>query len=576
MTITVKHTKVSAIADGADTSLVRPSDWNADHALTGLGTAAELNAGVANGAATLDAGGTVPLSQIPASIQGTLNYQGTWNASTNTPTLTSSVGTKGYLYAVSVAGSTNLNGITDWKVGDMAVYSGSVWQKIDNTDAVTSVNGYTGAVVLANSDIAGFGTMSTQNANAVAVTGGSVNGTTLGASTPAAAKVTTLDVANGLTLAAAPGTAGQLLTSAGTGAVPTWSAPPSGFGFKNRLINGAMTIDQRNAGASVTLPSSAVYTVDRWAGYCTQSSKLTAQQNAGAVTPPAGFSNYLGLTSASAYSVVASDLFELFQPIEGVNIADLAWGTASAKDVTLTFKVYSSLTGTFGGGLVNSGNTRNYPFTYSVPVANTWTDISVTVPGSTSGTWLTNNGIGINVLFGLGAGSNFTATANAWNNTTNGILPTGAVSVVGTNAAKFYITGVQLEVGSKATTFDVRDYGREFIMCQRYFCQSYPYGNVAGTNNGGQAAINALNGQDGNQIPGVRFPVEMRSAPTTTIYSCSGTAATLSNTSLADAPNAGTWGFTTAAASGSRAVVGAGGLAAATAYVYHYVASAEL
>lgn len=152
MAITVKHNKVSTIPDSADTDLVRPSDWNADHTLTGFGTAAELNAGVANGVATLDSSGKVPTSQIP--LQGDLNYQGTWNANTNTPTLTSSTGTKGYYYVVDVAGSTNLNGITDWQVGDWAIFNGSVWQKVDNTDAVTSVNGQVGAVVLTTTNIA--------------------------------------------------------------------------------------------------------------------------------------------------------------------------------------------------------------------------------------------------------------------------------------------------------------------------------------------------------------------------------------------------------------------------------------
>jgi hypothetical protein len=192
MAITVKHTKVSTIPDGDDTSVVRPSDWNADHQLTGtipvdnggtgaatltgyvkgngtaamtaaftipntditgLGTASTKDSGVANGVATLDGSGTVPINQLPAAVLGALSYQGTWNASTNTPTLTSSVGTKGYYYVVSVAGSTNLNGITDWVVGDWAVYNGTAWQKVDNTDAVTSVNGYTGTVVLTAADV---------------------------------------------------------------------------------------------------------------------------------------------------------------------------------------------------------------------------------------------------------------------------------------------------------------------------------------------------------------------------------------------------------------------------------------
>ena len=176
MAITVKHTKVSTVPDTADTSLVRPSDWNADHTLTGLGTMAEQDANNVNitggsisgatvsgyipttekaqplGVATLDAGGKVPTSQIP--LQGDLNYQGAWNASTNSPTLTSSTGTKGYYYVVSVAGTTNLDGITDWQVGDWAIFNGSVWQKVDNTDAVTSVNGFTGAVVLTTTNVA--------------------------------------------------------------------------------------------------------------------------------------------------------------------------------------------------------------------------------------------------------------------------------------------------------------------------------------------------------------------------------------------------------------------------------------
>jgi hypothetical protein len=193
MAITVKHLKVSTIPDAGDDSLIEPSDWNNDHALTGtvevanggtgastltgyvkgtgttamtaastipntditgLGTASTKDAGVALGVATLDAGGKVPVSELPAAVLGALSYQGTWDASTNTPTLTSSVGTKGYYYVVSVAGNTNLNGITDWLVGDWAVYNGSIWQKVDNTETVTSVNGQTGAVVLTTTNVA--------------------------------------------------------------------------------------------------------------------------------------------------------------------------------------------------------------------------------------------------------------------------------------------------------------------------------------------------------------------------------------------------------------------------------------
>ena len=329
MAITVKHNKVSTIPDGDDTSVVRPSDWNADHTLTGtipvdnggtgaatltgyvygngtsamtaattipntsitgLGTASTKDAGVANGVATLDSGGTVPLSQLPP--LGDLNYQGAWNANTNTPTLTSSVGTKGYYYVVSVAGTTNLNGITDWQVGDWAVFNGSVWQKIDNTDAVTSVNGYTGTVVLtqtdisgtvptsrtitagtgltgggdlsanrtlaiattgvtattygsassvpviavntqgqitsatnttiaiANTQVSGLGTMSTQNANNVTITGGTLNAVAIGQSTAGDGSFDVL-TANVTRLTNVTSSAGIVITGTFTGSSPT-------------------------------------------------------------------------------------------------------------------------------------------------------------------------------------------------------------------------------------------------------------------------------------------------------------------------------------------------------------------
>jgi hypothetical protein len=306
MAITVKHSKVSTIPDGDDSSVVRPSDWNADHQLvgtipvenggtgvatltgyvkgngtsnmtasstipntdvTGLGTMSTQNAnnvaitgGSISGAtvsgyiptsekaqplgvATLDAGGKVPTSQIP--MQGDLNYQGTWNASTNTPTLTSSVGTQGYYYVVDVAGSTNLNGITDWKVGDWAIFNGSIWQKVDNTDAVTSVNGQVGTVVLTNTDISGFGTMSTQNANSVAITGGAINGTTIGATTASTGAFTTATASTSVTtpIVQATNSAGLALrNSAGTTQISM-----GGGGGDNVTISVATNINGANA-----------------------------------------------------------------------------------------------------------------------------------------------------------------------------------------------------------------------------------------------------------------------------------------------------------------------------------------
>jgi hypothetical protein len=241
------------------------------------------------------------------------------------------------------------------------------------------------------------------------------------------------------------------------------------FGFKNRIINGAMVIDQRNSGASVSTSSgSSIYSVDRWKLVYTQTNKYTAQQNAGSVTPPVGFVNYLGITSSSAYTPVAADYFQITQAIEGLNIADLGWGTVNAKTVTFSFWAYSSLTGTFGGCLNNANGNYNYPFTYTISSANTWTQISVTIVGPTAGSWNTNNNGGIYVNFNLAVGSTYTGTANAWNSG-SAQNPTGATNILGTNGATFYITGVQLEKGNIATPFEYRQYGQELALCQRYF-----------------------------------------------------------------------------------------------------------
>lgn len=332
-------------------------------------------------------------------------------------------------------------------------------------------------------------------------------------------------------IAPSPGTVGNNAFGSLT-AIPFASGQSLGAGnasiMKNRIINGAMVIDQRNAGASGT---AAGYTLDRWTFGLSQASKLTWGQNLGSVTPPAGFTKYLGVTSSSAYSVGASDYFFFQQFVEGYNMADLAWGTASAKTVTLSFQIYSSLTGTFGGALQN-GNaspTYSYPFTYSIPVANTWTTISVTVAGPTAGTWTNlTNGQGLTLNFGLGVGSTYSGTAGSWA-TQNVVSATGATSVVGTSGATFYITGIQLEVGSSATGFEYRQYQQELALCQRYYSSSYAAGVVPGTNFGspdgasiyqigwGAAATSAIAGGHAN------LPVTMRVNPSVFVYDQVGT-----------------------------------------------------
>jgi hypothetical protein len=284
----------------------------------------------------------------------------------------------------------------------------------------------------------------------------------------------------------------------------------TGFGFKNRLFNGNMAIDQRNAGAAQnSLANTGVYLVDRWSYNANQSGKFNSQQNAGSVTPPAGFSNYLGLTSTSAYSVLTGDYFTLNQRIEGFNFADMSWGTASASSITLSFKVYSSLTGTFGGSLVNAGFTRSYPFTYTVSAANTWTTVSVTIAGDTSGTWVgATNGIGVYVYFGLGAGATYSGTAGSWSGAAY-LTATGAISVVGTSGATFYITGVQLEKGSTATSFDFRSYGTELALCQRYY-----YKNSCSSATSQVAALGFQQAALTTSVITAYPAVSMRSSPT--------------------------------------------------------------
>jgi hypothetical protein len=272
-------------------------------------------------------------------------------------------------------------------------------------------------------------------------------------------------------------------------------------GFKNRIINGDMRIDQRNAGASVTPANATVtYTLDRWFVFEDTDGACSIQQVTDA---PTGFVNSLKFTTTTAdSSLSASQRVFLAQRIEGFNTADLAWGTASAAPVTLSFLVKSSLTGTFGGALQNGAFNRAYPFTYTISAANTWEQKTVTIAGDTTGTWATNNTSGIQIAFGLGVGTDNSGTAGSWA-ASNLQSATGAVSVIGTLNATWYITGVQLEKGSTATSFDYRPYSTELALCQRYY--SVTKGTARGNFTGSGQSM---------QVP-IFWPVTMRAAPTT-------------------------------------------------------------
>jgi len=304
------------------------------------------------------------------------------------------------------------------------------------------------------------------------------------------------------------------------------------FGMRNRIINGDMRIDQRNAGASVTpTAATAVYTVDRWFAYQEQASKFSVQQVSANANISQGFDQSLRVTSLSAYTVGSAEVFQIQQRIEGYNISDLAWGTASAKTVTLSFWVYSSLTGTFGGSIRNASADRSYPFSYTISSANTWTKATITVSGDTTGTWLTTNGVGIIISFGLGIGSTLSNTAGSWY-AGNYVSATGATSVVGTNGATFYITGVQLEVGTSATPFERRQYGQELALCQRYYEKSYDIGTVPGTNTDVgilSTTVNSLPAGADTWPNPIRFQVSKRSAPTISIWDRAGNASKYSS-----------------------------------------------
>jgi hypothetical protein len=280
------------------------------------------------------------------------------------------------------------------------------------------------------------------------------------------------------------------------------------FGIRNKIINGAMMIDQRNNGAAVT-PTNSQYTLDRWSQFVSQSSKLTVQQDSSSNTV-AGFSSSLKVTSLSSYSVTSTDYFNFYHRIEGYNIQDLSWGTASAKAVTLSFWTRSSLTGTFGGTIMNGDQNYSYPFTYTIVAANTWEQKIITIPGPTSGTWNKTNGSGLELYFGLGMGSTLTGPAGSWASSAY-FGANGGTSVVGTNAATWYITGVQLEKGSQATPFEYRPYGKELMLCQRYY-------ETLGFNESSGPVVFGHIYNGSNSLANVSFKVNKRAEPTMTAF----------------------------------------------------------
>ena len=303
-------------------------------------------------------------------------------------------------------------------------------------------------------------------------------------------------------------------TMTGDLVVPSLNGGPIA-GSRNRIINGDMRIDQRNAGASVTMNAGSLAnnTVDRWIAGEDTDGAMSIQRVAEA---PAGFTNSLKFTTTTADASLASTQYAVVaQRIEGFNAADFGFGAAGASTITLSFWIRSSLTGSFGGAVRNGTVDRSYPFSYTINLANTWEYKTVTITGDTSGTWATDNSHGMNAVFNLGSGTNFLGTVNTWG-AANYHGPTGTGSVIGTLSATWQITGVQLEPGSVATPFERRSYGAELALCQRYFSKSFPVDTAPAQNIGGTGAVycqsHATNAPASVQVS---FPVQMRTTPST-------------------------------------------------------------
>jgi hypothetical protein len=452
--------------------------------------------------------------------------------------------TGGFAVTIKVIGQTGVsipNGKTVWVYnnGTDVVTAVDFIPEIATTtvDAtnieVTNIKAKDGTSAGSIADSTGVVTLASSVLTTTDINGGTIDGTAIGGSTPAAVSATTLNTSGQVVFNDAGAdvdfrvegdtVANLLFVDASTDRVgigtdtPTQTLSLDGYlsvnsnnisadnslGFRNRIINGDMRIDQRNAGASVT-PSNADYTLDRYQSVLSAASKYSIQQVSDA---PTGFVNSLRVTSSSAYAVSADEVFQIRQSIEGTNCSDLAFGSASAKTVTLSFWVRSSLTGTFGGRIQNSAGDRNYPFSYTISIADTWEYKTVTIAGDTTGTWLTTTGIGIQIRWSLGSGSDFQGTAGSWT-ASNISSVTGETQVVATNGATWYVTGVQLEVGSVATPFERRPYGTELSLCQRYYQQL----ELNATGSADFKYMDAARGAAFNAS--IVYPVEMRTSPT--------------------------------------------------------------
>jgi hypothetical protein len=333
------------------------------------------------------------------------------------------------------------------------------------------------------------------------INAGTIDGTVIGGTTPAAVTAASL-VVNG-------------------------NNYPSDGALSNRnlIINGSVIVNQRNEDTAIT----SGWACDRWNAADNQNG-ITRQRNGGDYTRPDGFQNYLRYIVTTAKTKGAGDYAVTYQPIEAYNIQPLKWGTAAAESATLSFVSRSNVTGTFGGSIQNHDGSMCYPFTYTISTADTWEKQVVVIDGPTSGTWNHDNGRGVVPTFGMGVGSTYSRPAGSWT-TDYTFTATGAADITGTLNNYLAITGVQLEVGDTATPFEHRSYGQELALCQRYYETDNPLTPNAFGGNIRAQAYHPANGsgsalsRDGPFQP---YKVDKRASATVTTYAYNGTTGAVS------------------------------------------------
>ncbi|AIR93409.1 hypothetical protein AVU42_gp024 [Prochlorococcus phage P-TIM68] len=296
----------------------------------------------------------------------------------------------------------------------------------------------------------------------------------------------------------------KIVTTSG-GASITGVATATGFSYdfaasRNMIINGQMQVNQRNSSALTVNSSSGQYPVDRWVSRGEGGSKAFTIEQVGVSNSGLGVRNAIKVTSSQAASVSSSDIFNFRQMIEGLTSGRLNLGESGCASMTLSFTAYSSVAGTHSGAIQNSAQNRSYPFTYTL-AQNTWTDVKITIPPITSGSFNESTGVGLRLVFDLGSGDTFRGTANQWNSAQDEGA-TGAVRLLETNGAVWYITKVQLEEGTVATPFEKKLFNEDLSACERYYyiMQANDVSYLPTTNDG-RSRINRT------------FPTRMRAAP---------------------------------------------------------------